>query len=370
MANPNCSNVLNSYSSLLSNNPGNDTYPRPHPLFFSKADCAGSVYPAPIEAPIEGGPVQAPFHPEFGSLYIPPFWTVVLYQTVPGPGTVSRTICSSQSPLLITDTTSFHFNSVTPDCSSSAPVQLSNTSTKNSVNQLTMNSVVPISLEPYTTPCWAFDMCNSIITTNIGAQNLSSYGQGSLECDTLMTEFCKLNTGYTCRNNTRAGNNMLLPECACLADEVVIQETFCQPGNTSDACADAGEFQQFVPVTCFGKNCSVGGYRFSRMLSQKCTVTLCQQVLNVIGTDISMNTQSILYCGTQPSVTPTPTVTPNPNASTAETPTDPTPSWVYVVIAVFAMVFLIIVPLAFVLYQRSVKTDAAIAAQKMSLFGK
>jgi hypothetical protein len=358
MANTNCASVLLSYADFLNNNPNSD-FPRPHVLLFSEPNCGGSVWPDFRTVPIEGFLLSPPFAPKLGSLYMPANWQLQLFETDIKSNT--RLICSSFQPTLVTDTKSFNFNNpnLLPDCSTTAYPPVSTISVKDDVRNVIMNSVVPLALQDYTTTCWKFDMCNSLITTNIGAQNLTSFAQGSLECDDLMTDFCNLDTGYTCRQNKQAGNNFVLPECSCLQDEKTINAAFCQPGNTAQECQEAGAFQEFIPVTCFGKNCTLQGYRFSRMLHQRCNVTLCQQVIDVIGTNLSVDTNAILYCGTRPE----PTITPVPHVATQTEP-QTIPGWGWLLIVSGILVFLVLLPLAIYIHRRSEqeqKEDAELA---------
>ncbi|NBQ43224.1 MAG: hypothetical protein EBU23_12205, partial [Mycobacteriaceae bacterium] len=64
--------------------------------------------------------------------------------------------------------------------------------------------------------------------------------------------------------------------CVCLVEENCLKETFCTPGSTDTNCTTNDAFQEFIPVTCFGKNCSIEGYRWARMQNQRCNITLCQ----------------------------------------------------------------------------------------------
>jgi hypothetical protein len=177
-----------------------------------------------------------------------------------------------------------------------------------------------------------------------------------------MNQFCSDSTGYTCSQNPQAGNNLQLPECSCLTDETEINEAFCQPGNTVKECQEAGAFQGFIPVTCFGKNCSEQGYRFGRMLNQQCNVTLCQQVIDVIGSDISLNAVSLLYCGTKPDIV-TPTIT--PQVTTAPTSSG-LPGWAWLIIVPFLVVFLVIGPLAFFIERRAAQNQKEDEARKQT----
>lgn len=280
----NCTSVIAAYADFLSNNPDLDM-PRPHPLFFSHAQCAAQMWPQFDEAFPVGQRVNLPFAPNLAALYVPAYWTVVLWlDFADNPDHLtSRTFCSSNSPVLLSSLESVFFNAVRPNCQFAAPPQFTTLSILNNVRSVSMTPTVPLTTRPYTTACWKFDMCNGYITTNMNGTNLASYAGGSQECDAVMRDFCGASDGYECRLNPQAGDNLALPECACVKDEMDIRDTFCHPGDTSQQCLDAGKFQQFVPVICFGKNCAFNGYRFGRMLSQKCNVTLCQQLINKIG---------------------------------------------------------------------------------------
>jgi hypothetical protein len=169
-----------------------------------------------------------------------------------------------------------------------------------------------------------------------------------------MSEFCSLTSGYTCRKDIQEGNNLKLKECACLLDEHTLREQFCQPGNSLPECEEQNALQEFIPVTCFGKNCGAGGYRFGRMLNQTCNVTMCQQIVDVVGDNIVVDSTSILYCGTKPLASSypsvSPTVSPSPIASE-------TGVWVWLLIGVGFFLVVVVVPLALILYKRSYKTE-------------
>src|SRR5687768_5631968 len=97
----NCLQVLASYADWLSNNPFGQ-FPRPHPLFFSDINCAGSMWPPFDFTPTENKDVLTPFEPRFGSFYIPPNWQVILKR-----GGNRRTLCANEVSTLVTNTQPF-----------------------------------------------------------------------------------------------------------------------------------------------------------------------------------------------------------------------------------------------------------------------
>ena len=285
----NCLNILQSYGDFLSNNTGppNES-PMPHPLIFSGTGCTGQMWP-PFEEEFPQSNPLVPFGPSFGSVYIPPYWDIFFYDAkTPAEyaTALQRHLCASFQGQTITDTTNFKANDLAHPviCPSvGAPVLLA-TPMKDKVYSVVAHSRVPDSGDPdaaipqifYSQNCWKFDMCNNNITTNIGSRFITSWTAGCSECDDTMSEFCRLNTGYTCRQDPQVNpqGNIALPECACLADEAEIQRTYCQPGNSLIECEKQNALQQYMPVTCFGRNCGSTGYQFKRMQNQKCTVTL------------------------------------------------------------------------------------------------
>ncbi len=329
-----CVSLLSSYADFLSNNPGTPS-PRPHPLIFSGTNCSGSQLFLFNESVSEG--VHTLPFPGFGSFWLPSNTLMILQS-----GSNMRTICPSPTSTLIADTTAYLYEAVQSDCTQPplAPPVLNGVSTKDNVTQVTIHSLVPYILLPYTTSCWTLDTCNQKILNTLGTSTITSYAQGSEECDAFMTTFCAGTSGYQCSADTRAGDNLLLPECACVLDEKEIANAFCQPGNTNPRCSDVGALVEFIPTTCFGKSCSFGGYRFNKLLNQQCNTTLCQQIVDVLGSELVVNADSVVYCGTVPPVSTSPSVQPFESV--------PQPwavqSWQYVLIAVgcIAAVFVVI----------------------------
>ena len=337
----NCLNVLQNYGDFLSNNPLNslNDSPMPHPLLFSDVNCSGSMWPAfetypettgktfIIKAdenwPLTGSPVFALGQtPKFGSIYIPAFWRVILHDSF-----LQREISSSEQPRLVTDTSALQFSD-------------SNTPVKDTVFSVEFIPEKPYSQEPYSQSNWIYGMCNNIIHTSIGSRVLGSYKAGSEECDRYMYTYCE-------------GDNLLRTECACLRDELKLEHTYCHAGSNTAICESSNLIQQVMPVTCFGETCSSQGYRFARMRDQKCSITLCQQVVNIIGENLVVESEANLYCGTKSAneMTATPPASSsNPNDDNDNT----TPTWMLVLIVVGVFILFILFPLSFVIFRRSV----------------
>jgi hypothetical protein len=277
-----------------------------------------------ITAADENWPViEADSAPKFGSIYIPAFWKVILQDD---PFT-KREISSSEQPRLVTDTSVLQFSGRT-------------TSVKDRVFSVGFIPEKPHSQgEPYSQSSWIYDMCNNIIHTSIGSRVLGSYKAGSEECDRYMYTHCE-------------GDNLLSAECACLRDELKLEHTYCHAGSNTAVCESSNLIQQVMPVTCFGETCSSQGYRFARMRDQKCSITLCQQVVNIIGENLVVESESNLYCGTKSAneMTASPSVS-SSNPSDENTKT--TPTWVLVLVVVGVFVLFILFPLSFVIFRRS-----------------
>ena len=173
---------------------------------------------------------------------------------------------------------------------------------------------------------------------------------------------------YTHILNSFCKNNLTHSTCSCLSEEIEFKNTFCQPGNPN--CTTNDLFAAYIPVTCFGKNCSIEGYRFKRMIDQKCTITLCKQIINIIGTDIVNKTDSTLWCGNKNIKTDG--TLPDPNSG-QKTPADANKTdksnanamhessisyWVFIIIGLCVLALLVALPLAIITYKRSKNTNA------------
>lgn len=174
----------------------------------------------------------------------------------------------------------------------------------------------------------------------IGAEMLTSYEPASTECDAIMTTYC----------NGPDGKGTA--ECACLADELTLEEKYCLPGNTSPNC-QGQSLVSALPVTCFGRNCSAGGYRWARMLNQKCTITLCQQIVTLLGDDIVIQGGSQLWCGNKTladatGITPSVTPADDPAAPT----TAPFPQWLWLIIIMAIFLVIVVIPVAVIILRR------------------
>jgi hypothetical protein len=218
---------------------------------------------------------------------------------------------------------------------------------KNKVTALQYAKVVNPPLKvPFPLTDWAFAMCNNQMVSTVGAQHISSWYQGSAECDQFMSAYCAPYAKMTCADLNTLQSNFL--PCVCLIEENCLRDTYCEPGNTSSYCASNDAFNAFIPVTCFGKNCSIEGYRFGRMQNQKCSVTICRQVINLVGEDIVFTGGSTLWCGNKsiPLATPTPSPTPPSTSSSGLS----IPFFAWVIIAVSVFVLCIAVPIAVIVY--------------------
>jgi hypothetical protein len=236
------------------------------------------------------------------------------------------------------------------------------------VSSTILNQIANVTLTtpvyPTNTTDWKYAMCNNLITTVVGGRSLTSWTMGSSECDTFMTGYCAPVAQNTCAPDSTnpAPLSDAFKACVCMVEENCLRDTFCEPGNDVPSCLSNDAFAEFIPVTCFGKNCSIEGYRWQRMLEQRCNLTLCQQIINLVGNQIVVQGGSTIYCGNKAFTIPSATVTPSP-----PTPSNPTlPDWVVLIIAVGVFFVVVAVPLAIVVYRRSYQ-DAAKAKKAAQL---
>jgi hypothetical protein len=344
----NCLDVLQSYGDFLSNNPSFQSTTEasiPQPLSFYSKNCTGKMHPFAFNKDMG---TSIDYHVDSGktiqSLYIPAFWQAILIESV--SGTIrNKMYCYNSFPTLITDLTKIPYdNTGFPIACDGSQAQPS-THLITDLTQLNFEFVKGYQSDgrkiDYSVLEWQRDMCTQKITTHVGSRELTSYTPGSEECDEIMQQYCV----------ESPGNIKDDIECACLADELEIEKKFCQPGNTLKSCDDQSTFRQFIPVTCFGKTCATAGYRFNRMKNQRCNTTMCQQIVNLIGQNSSINFEAELYCGTK-NVPKSPTVTMSP----VESSSGDVEFWVWILLAVAAVV-VIFTPLAFILFKKSKERD-------------
>lgn len=356
----NCLEVLSNYADYLNSHADfNDVQSenRPRPLFFTGSNCTGNVWPdngsgvwtyldSAGKPSIENGTtIINPYPDQLGSMWIPPNWTVIM-----------------------TSPNGSHTFSIAPQTTGGFPVlrtSLETTFFDGSTIPLT-NSVHSIKCFPPRQPDnpsvyqsrnnWMYNSCVNQVVSMVGARHLTSYQPGSTECDDFMTSYCHPVASRSCAS----GSNEIDPleeqytACACLVEENCLRDTFCGPGSTRPECADQtnASLNQFVPVTCFGKYCSSDGYKWARMQQQRCSITLCQQIVNLVGDDIIVKGGSTLWCGNrsvdvEPTPTPTPTVSPTDNSEIN------LPTWAWILIGLGALLFCVAIPLAIMVYWKN-----------------
>lgn len=345
MSESGCLGFLTTYAQSLNGNPVTpfDTVGRPHPIFFSGTNCSGSLWfpstanfvPSLLSPIVVSNPVANPVSGTYiQSIYIPSFWQVGVSATTTDPIVYFP---ATPQPL---------------------PILLSDTSNVAPFGQVINRAVLLYPPGPNNTViddnAWQLSMCNNYSSTIVGSTFLSTYQQGSPECDTFMNGFCASVINLSCESGTTTAVTLpsnLIP-CTCLVEENCLRDTFCEPGNTNPACAseNASAFQAVIPVTCFGKNCSVEGYRYGRMQNQRCNLTLCEQIINIIGDNIVVKGGSTIWCGNRAipvtSVTPTPTVTPLPAGTVV------LPEWAWILIGACVLLLFVAIPVAIVVYRR------------------
>ena len=342
MAATNCLDFLNNYADTLSANTDITGF-RPRPVFFTGTNCSGKIWPPVSKQITDGLDASTTYNNvqgnDFGSMYIPGGWQVVF---IGPPGTTTFPPTETSLPTLLTDAAATPFSAAAPSSS------LSN-------NVSTAQVIYPINPDKTTISDtqWKLDMCTSQISTVVGARHLTSWQQGSTECDTFMDGYCAPVSGLSCAPNSTepAPLSTQFKPCVCLVEQNCLRQVFCEPGNTNPGCVNDDAFEEFIPVTCFGRNCSQEGYRFGRMQDQRCNITLCQQIIRLVGNDIVVKGGSTIWCGNQS--IPVGSVTPSPSDVEPGGVTLPVYAWVLIGVTVF--ILFVTIPLAIIVYRRDKK---------------
>jgi hypothetical protein len=304
-----CMDALSQYAYQYSANPYAPD-PRPAPLIFASTNCQGP----PMN--IVGNAIVVPPSSTVGSFWIPSDWTV----SFSDGGTKTK---------------SFGRNN-----NNNVSVTASNTNSLTYADGTVLyGHIAKISVQPpsQTLTDWKVRRCLDLSYDMIGPENITSYQPASTECDNVMSSWCN------------HPENATKIECNCLVDEANLQATYCLPGNTSSLCADQ-TLSSMMPVTCFGKKCSQGGYRWARMLNQRCNITVCQQVISIVGDDIVVKGGSELWCGNR-ALAPN-DVSPTPADDPPDTDTIPIPQWLWLVIIMAVFLVIVVIPVAVIIFRR------------------
>lgn len=199
---------------------------------------------------------------------------------------------------------------------------------------------------------WAYRMCTGRTQAYLGERVLMSWQPGSVECDDFMHTYCQSGVAF---------ND---PQCACFSEQTALYQQFCvaAPGVTLPSVCDGHDPSPVrLPVKCFGMRCSLGGYLTRSMQDQPCTATLCQQVVQNIGSDNAVDVKSRLWCGSgyydqiRASAAELPSVSASAAAAEAMLLSDN--SMLYVLLGLAGVVVLVSVMMVFVAWRRSAQDD-------------
>ena len=353
-----CIENVNSYAEWLSANPleqgSDDTFNkdgRPRPLVYNGENCSGTMIPALGEFDSSQGKVMilnSGFQPlnaltTVQSVYVPGGWQVIVELKAPSvfaPGaffTPTWTIPNGNprhfpslfpTPHQIRNDSGYNLGTVLDSFGTSSDAQI----------QVTIKAPLTASGKMYTADDYRHARCMGRLVDIVGSRYLTSFEQGSDECDAFMDGFCASSPDH--------------PDCVCKADEEEIKNTFCGPNSDDPACASADDFASFIPVTCLGRRCAGGGYRWKRMMGQRCNVTLCQQILDLHGNDIVVNGGQTLWCGNKPLATPDVVSSVVANPRQVDSQSVNVPEWAWILVGFGMLVAFVAVPLAIVVWRR------------------
>lgn len=104
-----------------------------------------------------------------------------------------------------------------------------------------------------------------------GSKLFELYRPQSETCDSMFEEWC---------NSTEL--RMQNVDCNCYRDRRDLRAKY--PGVN-------------LPVRCMGPNCAISGYRTADMDAQKCNQLICKSSLELIGDDLTNDTDTRVFCG-------------------------------------------------------------------------
>lgn len=282
MTDESCFTALEEYAQELISKPL-----LPSALFWSSPGCRGIRYPQNVQQdqigqPVAGGCVSLSeaLQGNIRSLFVPENVTVELYQSsscdpLNAHGFVRSMLqVSSGTQVLIPDTNQLMYaNGSSVDTSSASARIRFNTSSPNFVSEdatklfLCQNRNFTLSGIPY-----------------------QGYTPASALCDDFVRSYCQKD------------NNMSQPACNCIRDQKELDEAF--PNN-------------YIPASCAGGNCVVTGYRDNHAANIPCDTTMCDSIIEQYGSNLSSESNTVIYCGSQPFNAPglnsvAPSVSPTP----------------------------------------------------------
>jgi len=127
---------------------------------------------------------------------------------------------------------------------------------------------------PYSVDMWHYDSCVLKQPWYVGDIPLYPSVQ---TCETFVTNLCDINAST--KDDIA---------CTCLREEEQLEEQFNKHG-----------IHQTLNVVCFGRLCSEQGFVFQRMKDITCNVNICQQIIELGGSNISLEGQHHITCGNQ-----------------------------------------------------------------------
>jgi len=270
-----CLERINNQADVLSNNPG-VAYPLPIPIIFatvgttedgpSLIGCSGQYNREQHYRDVNYNPstvfqIVSPFLVTsfVTAIYVPPRWRVSINGTYYPPAVTTIPVVYNDLAINVNNDDIFF-----------SPPATSNDKGLNYVDE------------------WKYNMCTATSATIMGSRYLTSYKPSSAECDAFFDTYCSTRCEKAYLACDQTTEEKCDPMCACRLGERDIRCSFDTEQET---------ISQFIPVTCMNKGCAEGGYRWSHMRDQKCNVQLCQQVVDMVGNNITMEGGQTLVCG-------------------------------------------------------------------------
>lgn len=119
-----------------------------------------------------------------------------------------------------------------------------------------------------------YELCTGGVDIVISGDVYRGYAPQTAACDELIADICA--------DSDDPRSKAPVHPCGCLKDEETLEDIYPN---------------QVLPVRCMGANCASGGYVFDRMSNQKCDLTICREIVNQVGENLTEDTSAVIFCG-------------------------------------------------------------------------
>lgn len=233
----------------------------PRPVVWRGVDCSGERRPESIDKWDDAGAGIQNIPWTFGSAWIPGGMSATFQKTKTSGGVKKSTIIGTdQAELILTNAKYLTGGPLSVDLDTYDYIGFEYLDR----NGKSIGSIRDVK----------YELCTGGLDLVMSNDIYRGYAPQSAACDELISDICA--------DTKDPRSKAPVHPCGCLKDEEKLDEIYPN---------------QVLPVRCMGANCASGGYVFDRMVNQKCDLTICREIVNQVGTNLSEDTSAIIFCG-------------------------------------------------------------------------